>query len=94
MIEIPTEWSLDPENKESKKLNEIVSSHARKLMKALEKSEADEEKYAALFSYYRKFYTLTLCKSCLAAGINKSPARDSRLKLQTPAINEAQFSQK
>lgn len=76
MSSIPSEWSLDPENKESRKLNEIVTSHARKLQKAIAQSEADADKYAALFSYYRKYYTLTLCKSCLAAGINKSPTRD------------------
>lgn len=75
-MEIPQDWHLDPENKETKKLNEIVASHARKLSKALMTAETNDEKYAAVFAYYRKFYTLTLCKSCVSAGINKSPTRD------------------
>lgn len=75
-MQIPTDWGLDPENKESKKLNEIMTSHARKLAKALESAKDNEAKSAALYSFYRKFYTLTLCKSCVAAGINRHPARD------------------
>ncbi len=75
-MEIPQDWHLDPENKETKKLNEIVASHARKLGKALMTAETNDEKYAAVFAYYRKFYTLTLCKSCVSAGINRSPTRD------------------
>ena len=75
-MEVPQEWHLDPENKESKKLNEIIASHARKLGKALMTAETNDEKYAAVFAYYRKYYTLTLCKSCVSAGINRSPTRD------------------
>lgn len=70
------DWHLNPENKEAKKLTEIMSSHARKLAKALGEAEATEEKYAAVYAYYRKYYTLTICKSCVQAGINKSPTRD------------------
>lgn len=70
------EFQLDPENKESKKLTEIMLSHARKLGRVLEEAETTEEKYAAVYAYYRKYYTLTLCKSCVQAGINKSPTRD------------------
>lgn len=73
---IPADWSLDPLNKESKKLNEIVSSHARKLAKALSQSEKKDDQYQAVYAFYRKYYTLTLCKSCVAAGINRSPTRD------------------
>jgi len=73
---IPEDWLLDPENKESKKLNEILSSHAKKLQKALESSQSTEEKSQAIYAFYRKYYTLTLCKSCISAGINRSPARD------------------
>ncbi len=76
MTVVPQDWHLDPENKESKKLNEIVSSHARKLGRALEDAETTEEKYSAVYAYYRKYYTLTLCKSCVQAGINRSPTRD------------------
>lgn len=70
------EWQLDQENKEARKLTEIVTSHAKKLQKTLSACETTEEKYAAVFAFYRKYYTLTLCKSCVAAGINKSPTRD------------------
>jgi hypothetical protein len=76
LIEVPSDWHMDPQNKEARKLSEIISSHARKLKKALAVAEDTEQKYAAVFAYYRKYYSLTLCKSCLAAGINKSPTRD------------------
>ena len=70
------EIHLDPENKESKKLTEIMLAHARKLGRALIDAETNDQKYAAVYAYYRKYYTLTLCKSCVQAGINKSPTRD------------------
>jgi hypothetical protein len=73
---IPSEWHLDPENKESKKLNDIVTSHAKKLQKALDEAITKDNKYQAIYAFYRKYYTLTLCKSCVSAGINKSPTRD------------------
>ena len=75
-MEVPVDWHLDPENKETKKLNEIVSSHVRKLGRALSEATTSEQKYAAVFAFYRKYYTLTICKSCVAAGINRSPTRD------------------
>ena len=75
-MEIPEDWDLDPGNKESKKLNEIVSAHVRKLQKALVVAQTHDQKYAAVYAFYRKYYTLTLCKSCVAAGINRSPTRD------------------
>ena len=87
MIAIPQDWHLDPENKESKKLNEIVTSHARKLEKALSAAESDEEKYQAVHAFYRKYYTLTLCKSCVAAGINKTPTRDIILDFPWKDLN-------
>lgn len=73
---IPEDWSLDPENKETKKLNEMVSAHARRLFKALSSAESKDDQYQAVYAFYRKYYTLTLCKSCVAAGINRSPTRD------------------
>ena len=76
MIEVPQDWHLNPENKEAKKLNEIMSAHARKLARALADAHTNDEKYSAVFAYYRKYYTLTICKSCVQAGINKSPTRD------------------
>jgi hypothetical protein len=90
-MEIPQDWQLDPENKESKKLNEIVTSHARKLSKALVTAETKEDKYAAVFSFYRKFYTLTLCKSCVSAGINRSPTRDIILDFPWKELNQDRF---
>lgn len=73
---IPGDWQLDPDHKESKKLNEIVTSHVRKMERALTEAKTTEQKYAAVYAFYRKYYTLTLCKTCVAAGINKSPTRD------------------
>lgn len=67
---------LDSENKESKKLSEIILSHAKKLEKAIEVAQDNTQKHQAVYAFYRKYYTLTLCKSCLSAGINKSPTRD------------------
>lgn len=75
-VVIPQDWFLDPEHKESKKLNEMITAHARKLQKNLSEAADKEGKYAAVFAFYRKYYTLTLCKSCVAAGINRHPARD------------------
>lgn len=90
-MEIPSDWSLDPENKESKKLNEIVSSHARKLSKALMTAETKDDKYAAVFTFYRKFYTLTLCKSCVSAGINRHPTRDIILDFPWKELDQDRF---
>lgn len=85
------ELQLDPENKESKKLTEIMMSHVKKLQKALEIAETKEQKYAAVYSYYRKYYTLTLCKSCVAAGINKSPTRDIILDIPWKDLKQNRF---
>jgi len=85
------ELYLDPENKESKKLTEIMASHVKKLQKALDTAVTTEEKYAAVYSYYRKYYTLTLCKSCVAAGINKSPTRDIILDIPWKDLKQSRF---
>ena len=76
MLATPADWSLDNEHKESKKLNEMISALARKLQKSVLEARSDEEKYDAVFSYYRKYYTLTLTKTNLETGVNNSPARD------------------
>lgn len=68
--------TLDPENKDSKNLNEQVLALARKLKNELAQAKSDEEKYTALYSYYRKYFTLTLKKKNCLAGINSSPTRD------------------
>lgn len=78
---LPDDWFLDPEHKETKKLNDIIVSQIRKLQKALEDSSSKDDQYAAVYAYYRKYYTLTLCKTCVAAGINKSPTRDMILDI-------------
>jgi hypothetical protein len=85
---LPESWFLDPEHKETKKLNEMISAQARKLEKNLAACETTEEKYAAVFAYYRKYYTLTLCKTCVAAGINRSPTRDIILDLPWKELNQ------
>ena len=50
--------------------------HAKKLHKVLSEAVTKDDKYQAIYAFYRKYYTLTLCKSCISAGINKSPTRD------------------
>lgn len=90
-MHIPDEWYLDPEHKETKKLNEMVASYLRKLERALSTAETKEEKYAAVFSFYRKYYTLTLCKTCVAAGINKSPTRDIILDFPWKELKQDRF---
>ena len=82
---------LDPTNRESKKLTEIIWSHVKKLRLNLESATTTEEKYAAIFAYYRKYYTLTLCKSCVAAGINKSPSRDIILDIPWKDLKQDRF---
>lgn len=79
---------LDPENRESKKLTDIMNSHAKKLSKALAEAETTDEKYQAVYAYYRKYYTLTLCKSCVQAGINTSPTRDIILDYPWKDLNQ------
>jgi hypothetical protein len=70
------DWNLQQDHKESKKLNEIITAQAKRLQKNLLEAKDDEDKYAAVFQYYRKYYTLTLTKINQEAGINRSPTRD------------------
>lgn len=72
---------LDPNHKETKKLTEMMEAQARKLEKVLSEASSTEEKFQAIYGYYRKYYTLTLCKTCVQAGINRSPTRDIILDL-------------
>ena len=78
-MEVPADWHLNNNHKEAKKYNEMISALARKLLKAVTEAETDAEKNEAVYTYYRKYYTLTLSKASLEAGINKSPARDTIL---------------
>lgn len=85
---IPSDWHLDPEHKETKKLNDVIVSSVKKLEKALSVAQTNEEKYAAVYAFYRKYYTLTLNKECLAAGINRSPTRDIILDIPWKELNQ------
>jgi hypothetical protein len=69
-------WSLNSEDKVSKKLIELISSQALNLEKSILMAKNEDDKYAAVFQFYRKYYTLTLKKINLEAGINRSPTRD------------------
>lgn len=71
-----TDWQFDVDLKEARKLSEIITSQAKKLKLAVMKAQDEEEKRNAVYVYYRKYYTLTLTKTNLEAGINKSPTRD------------------
>jgi hypothetical protein len=75
-MEVPADWHLNADHKESKKLNEMITAQAKRLRKAVLEAKTEQEKLAAVFTFYRKYYTLTLTKSSLGAGINNSPARD------------------
>lgn len=68
--------ALNPEMKESKKLIDMVMAEANRLKKNLATAETNEDKYQALYAYYRKYFTLTLNKKYCQAGINSSPTRD------------------
>ena len=85
------DWQLDLEDREAKKLDEIVSSYARKLQKALEAAEDLDAKYAAVFAFYRKYYTMTLNKTSVAAGINRSPTRDIILDYPWKDLKQSRF---
>lgn len=82
---------LDPEHKESKKLNEQMQAHGRKLESALKDAHSTDDKYQAVYTYYRKYYTITLCKTCVAAGINKSPTRDIILDYPWKDLKQDRF---
>lgn len=82
------ELFLDPDHKETKKLVEMMNAQGKKLAQALGAAETKEEKYAAVYAYYRKYYTLTLCKTCVAAGINRSPTRDIILDYPWKDLNQ------
>ena len=75
-MNVPSDWHLNNEHKEAKKLNEMITSLAKKLTKSVMEADSDEKKFEAVYTFYRKYYTLTLSKSSLEAGVNKSPARD------------------
>lgn len=90
-MQIPVDWHLNNEHKEARKLNEMITAQARKLLKAVQDAKTEEDKLEAVFNYYRKYYTLTLTKSNLEAGINKSPSRDIILDYPWKDLNLNRF---
>lgn len=87
------DWKLihqaDP--KEAKKLEETINSYAKKLKVELAGTSIKEEKKEIIYRFYRKFYTLTLSKSYLNVGINKSPTRDLILDYPWFVLGEDRF---
>lgn len=90
-MDISVDWHLNLDHKDARKLNEMITAQARKLYKAVQEAETEEEKKDAVFSYYRKFYTFTLNKTNLEAGINKSPTRDIILDYPWKDLNLDRF---
>ncbi len=86
-MEVPVDWQLNNEHREARKYNEMLSAQARKLQRTLSESRTNEQKHAAVYTYYRKFYTLTLTKTSQEAGVNKSPARDMILDFPWKELN-------
>lgn len=80
------DWHL-----ESKQLNEMVTSLAKKLKVAVMNAKDEEEKKTAVAVYYRKYYTMTLTKTNLEGGINKSPTRDIILDYPWKDLNLNRF---
>lgn len=85
------DWHLNQEHRDFKKLNEMISAQARKLEKAVSEAESEEKKHEAVFTFYRKYYTLTLTKTNVEAGINKSPTRDIILDYPWKDLNLNRF---
>ena len=57
-MNVPSDWHLNNEHKEAKKLNEMITSLAKKLTKSVQEAESDEKKYEAVFTFYRKYITV------------------------------------
>lgn len=85
------DWNLDDQNKDARQLNEMVTSLAKKLKLAVMNAKDEEEKRTAVSVYYRKYYMLTLKKTHLEAGINKSPTRDIILDYPWKDLNLNRF---
>ena len=54
-MEVPADWHLNNENKDAKKLNEMVTALAKRLLKSISESETDEQKFDAVHIFYRKY---------------------------------------
>lgn len=89
---IPADWGLDPDCPHSKQLNDQLGSLARRLVKSFHDTAGDKEaRREVVHRYYRKYYTMTLCKSCVSAGVNRSPARDRVLDFPWVELEEDRF---
>lgn len=89
--DIPQDWGLQlPDHPHGLKVNDQLSGAARKLARALGELDKDdrEARNKAVYAYYRKYYTLTLCKSCVAVGVNSNPARDRVLDFPWKELEE------
>ncbi len=84
-------WQLKADLKHSQKLNDQVSALAAKLKAIILTAQTDDEKKEAVFHFYRKYYTLSLKKKNLEAGINKSPTRDIVLDYPWKELNLDRF---
>jgi hypothetical protein len=84
-------WSIISDDKIAKKLIETISSLAIKLEEAVATAKNEEEKYDAVFQFYRKYYKLILTKINLEAGINRSPTRDLILDYPWKDLNLDRF---
>lgn len=89
--DIPSDWGLDdPTHPVSLKMNDVLGGLARKLVKALRETDKKDKELRkkAVYSFYRKYYTITLCKSCVAVGVNSNPARDRILDFPWKDLGE------
>jgi hypothetical protein len=89
--DIPHDWGLQmPDHPNGLKVNDMMGGHARRLVKLLRELPKDdkEARKKAVYAFYRKYYTLTLCKSCVAVGINNNPARDRILDFPWKDLDE------
>ena len=89
---IPSDWGLNPDDPRSKQLNEQLSALARRLVQSYEETRDDKEaRKTVIQRFYRKYYTMTLCKSCVQAGVNSHPARDRSLDFPWLDLKEDRF---
>jgi hypothetical protein len=81
------DWHLNLDNKEAKKLSELITAQAQRLEKDITAASDDETKATAVYAFYRKYYTMTLSKAAIEAGLNKSPTRDIILDFPWKELN-------
>lgn len=73
-------WGLSgSDTKHLTKLDKQISIEALKLKNIILTSPPKDIIHKAVFSFYRKFYSLTLSKTHQSFGLNRPPARDKIL---------------